>query len=224
MDKKEKKIFIILGIVLIAVIALGVILRFYTPTIILNNTNIISISDNNTNINGQNSYNQMSTKNTQVLLKTSSGDIVIELYADKAPITVKNFLSYVDDGSYDGTVFHRVIDGFMVQGGGFDKSGKQLDTRASIELESDNGLKNEEGTLAMARTSEPDSATNQFFINTADNVFLDNGYRDDGYAVFAKVVKGMDVVKNIEGVQTTTKNGMGDWPVEDVVIISAKRI
>ena len=99
-----------------------------------------------------------------------------------------------------------------------------MDTRASIELESDNGLKNEEGTLAMARTSEPDSATNQFFINTADNVFLDNGYRDDGYAVFAKVVKGMDVVKNIEGVQTTTKNGMGDWPVEDVVIISAERI
>ena len=141
-----------------------------------------------------------------------------------AAVTAGALSIYVKDGTYDGTVFHRVIDGFMVQGGGFDETGKQRDTRDEIKLESDNGLKNEEGTVAMARTSDPDSATNQFFINTADNIFLDHGYRDEGYAVFAKVVKGMDVVKKIEGVDTTTKHGMGDWPVNDVVIISAERV
>lgn len=168
-------------------------------------------------------YN-MSSSGNKVLIKTSKGDITVELNSAKAPITVKNFLSYVDDGSYDGTVFHRVIDGFMIQGGGFDEKGEQRDTRDPIELESDNGLKNEEGTIAMARTSDPDSATNQFFINTADNVFLDYGYRDEGYAVFGKVVSGMNVVKEIENVKTSVKHGMGDWPVEDVKIISVERV
>jgi len=209
-----KTIIFIIGVILLIVIAIG-FSRITGNTIVNQNTINANLNTN---------ANQMSIKNTQVLIKTSEGDITLELYADKAPITVKNFLNYVDDGSYDGTVFHRVIDGFMIQGGGFDKSGKQRDTRDAIKLESDNGLKNEEGTVAMARTSDPDSATNQFFINTADNIFLDNGYRDEGYAVFAKVIKGMDVVKKIEGVQTTTKHGMGDWPVNDVVIISVKRV
>lgn len=169
-------------------------------------------------------YNKMNSNNVKVLIKTSKGDITIELNSAKAPVTVKNFLSYVDDGSYEGTVFHRVIDGFMIQGGGFDEKGEQRDTREPIELESDNGLKNIEGTIAMARTSDPDSATNQFFINTADNIFLDYGYRDEGYAVFGKVVSGMNVVKEIESVRTSVKNGMSDWPVEDVKIISVERV
>ncbi len=211
--KNNKTIIFIICAVLLIAIAIGFFRINGNAIVDQGNVNVVA----NTN-------NEMSIKNTQVLFKTSEGDIVMELYADKAPITVKNFLNYVDDGSYDGTVFHRVIDGFMIQGGGFDKNGKQRDTRDAIELESDNGLKNEEGTVAMARTSDPDSATNQFFINTADNIFLDYGYRDEGYAVFAKVIKGMDVVKKIEGVQITTKHGMGDWPVNDAVIISVKRV
>lgn len=165
----------------------------------------------------------MNSSNPKVLLKTSKGDITIELYSDKAPITVKNFLSYVDDKTYDGTVFHRVINSFMIQGGGFDTSGKQKPTKAPIKLESNNGLKNDIGTIAMARTMDPNSATDQFFINTAKNDFLNYGFRDEGYAVFGKVVSGMDVVKAIESVSTTTKNGMGDWPSEDVLIISVRR-
>lgn len=168
--------------------------------------------------------NTIKTGNSQVLLKTSEGDIVIELYSDKAPETVTNFLSYVKDGSYDGTVFHRVMDGFMIQGGGFDENGKERDTRDPIKLESDNGLKNDIGTVAMARTADPDSATNQFFINTNDNYFLDHGYRDEGYAVFGKVIKGMDVVKKIEKHSTGVKHSMSDWPVVEVKITSAEVI
>lgn len=161
-------------------------------------------------------------KENQVLLKTNKGDILIELYTDKAPITVENFLGYVKDGSYEGTVFHRVIKGFMIQGGGYTKEGTEKPTKNPIKLESDNGLKNEIGTIAMARTSVPDSATNQFFINTADNTFLNKGFRDDGYAVFGKVIEGMDVVTKIENSKTSTKFGMADWPVEDIVIIKAE--
>jgi len=161
------------------------------------------------------------TNSNTVLLKTNYGDISIELYPDKAPRTVENFLNYTRAGTYDGTVFHRVITGFMIQGGGFDEAGDQRKTNTPIKLESNNGLKNEKGTVAMARTSAPDSATDQFFINLADNEFLNYGARDDGYAVFGRVVKGMDVVEKIGMVKTTTKNRMSDWPVEEVVIEKA---
>lgn len=164
-------------------------------------------------------YAIMNQKNKQVVIETSKGDIVIELYLDKAPISVENFLSYVKSGGYDNTVFHRVISGFMIQGGGFTQDGNKKDTNSPIKLESNNGLKNKRGTIAMARTSIPDSATNQFFINIADNNFLDYGVRDEGYAVFGKVISGMEVVDKIEEVITTTKYGMSDWPVEDVKII-----
>ncbi len=161
---------------------------------------------------------------TKVLLKTSMGDIVIELYKDKSPITVENFLSYVKEGAYDGTVFHRVIDEFMIQGGGFTPDGKQKPTREPIKLESNNGLKNEKYTLAMARTTIPDSAANQFFINTNNNEFLNYGVRDEGYAVFGKVIKGQEVVDKIGKSQTTAKNGMTDWPVKNVIIEKAEII
>ena len=163
-----------------------------------------------------------------VVLETSLGSIEIELNKEKAPITVENFLNYVTSGTYDGTVFHRVIDGFMIQGGGFTTDGKKKSTNPPIKLESNNGLLNEVGTIAMARTNIPDSATNQFFINVKDNSFLnysstrtDSAYLSDsfpGYAVFGKVVKGMDIVNNIKRVKTTVRNGMKDWPVDDVLI------
>jgi len=162
--------------------------------------------------------------NPKVKLETNLGDIVIELYPDRAPITVNNFLEYVRAGHYDGTVFHRVIKGFMIQGGGFDKEGYEKKTRAPIKLESDNGLKNNIGTIAMARTSVPNSATSQFFINVKDNDFLNYAPGNPGYAVFGKVTKGMEVVKDIEDTATTTKNGMADWPVKEVVINKAKII
>lgn len=157
-------------------------------------------------------------KNTQVLMKTSEGDITIELYSDKAPITVKNFLEYVNAGTYESTVFHRVIKNFMIQGGGFAESGEEKPTNAPIKLESNNGLKNLAGTIAMARTNVPDSATNQFFINTLDNDFLNYAPGNPGYAVFGKVISGMDIVKKIEASQTTVKHSMEDWPVKDIVI------
>lgn len=154
-----------------------------------------------------------------VVLETSKGVIEVELDAEKAPISVENFLAYVDAGFYDGTVFHRVIKGFMVQGGGMDASGKQKETRAPIHNEADNGLKNDRGTLAMARTSEIHSATGQFFINHADNDFLNHGGRDFGYAVFGKVTNGMDIVDAIAEVATRP----GDVPTETIEIKSAKR-
>jgi peptidyl-prolyl cis-trans isomerase A (cyclophilin A) len=159
------------------------------------------------------------TAGTTVIIETSLGTMEVLLFDDKAPITVKNFLEYVDAGHYDGTIFHRVIAGFMIQGGGFDPSMQRRETRPPIKNEADNGLKNTTGTLAMARTSAVDSATDQFFINTVDNKFLDNGVRDFGYAVFGTVVDGLGVVKEIETVQTAR----GDKPVEDVVITSIKR-
>jgi len=164
--------------------------------------------------------------NPMVVLSTSMGDIKIELYQDKAPITVKNFLDYVKAGYYDGTIFHRVIPGFMIQGGGLnpDMQDKREGQKAPIKNESDNGLKNETGTLAMARTSVPDSATSQFFINVKDNTFLNRESAQDkvGYAVFGKVVDGMDVVKKIEQVKTSTKGPHQNVPVDTVTIKSAK--
>lgn len=163
---------------------------------------------------------------TQVKLQTSKGDILIELEDDKAPVSVKNFLSYVDSGHYDGTVFHRVIPGFMVQGGGFEPGMKQKATQATIENESHNGLTNEKYTLAMARTSAPHSASSQFFINGTSNGFLNKAQSQDGwgYAVFGKVVGGQEVVDAIERVKTGRTGGHGDVPVEDVTLISAARV
>ncbi len=162
-------------------------------------------------------------ENTEVVFSTNKGDITIELYADKAPITVKTFLSYVDEGIFTDTIFHRVIPNFMIQGGGFTKDMKQKPTKAPIKNEADNGLRNSRGTLAMARTSVVDSATGQFFINLVDNSFLDNGVRDFGYAVFGKVVSGMDVVDKMGAVKTTTVAGQQNVPVEPIIVISAKR-
>jgi peptidyl-prolyl cis-trans isomerase A (cyclophilin A) len=154
----------------------------------------------------------------QVLLKTSMGDITLELNQDKAPKSTANFLQYVKSGHYNGTVFHRIIPNFMIQGGGFDASGKQKPTNAPIENEAANGLKNEPYTLAMARTSVPNSATAQFFINVRNNAFLNYPGQDGaGYAVFGKVVKGTEVVDRIKEVQT----GPGDVPAKPVIIESA---
>ena len=164
---------------------------------------------------------------SNVLMKTNYGDITIELNNEKAPITAANFEQYVRDGFYDGVIFHRVIDGFMVQGGGFDVSMDQKETRGNIENEADNGLTNDEGTLAMARTMDPHSASAQFFINVGNNAFLNHSGKNSqgwGYAVFGKVVDGMDVVNEIKNVSTTTKSGHQDVPKEPVVIDSASMI
>ena len=178
--------------------------------------------------------------NPSVEIKTSMGSIVLELNKAKAPITVENFLKYVEAKHYDGTVFHRVISDFMIQGGGFEKKGDQLvekATNAPIKNEASNGLKNENGTIAMARTSAPDSATAQFFINVKDNSFLDHSPGNPGYAVFGKVVKGLEVVSQIKGVQTKVRElnsrlpsgqhrpmPSEDVPVSDVVIESVRVI
>lgn len=159
----------------------------------------------------------------KVRLATSAGDIVIELDAAKAPGTVANFMSYVRAGHYDGTVFHRVIDGFMIQGGGFTPDMKQKATRAPIPLESQNGLKNTRGTVAMARTSDPNSATSQFFINVVDNPRLDHPSPDGhGYAVFGRVVEGMEVVDKIRAAPTGSVGPFGNVPTQPIVIQSAK--
>lgn len=164
--------------------------------------------------------------NPVVIIKTSKGDIKVELFQDKAPASVKNFLQYVDDKQYNGTIFHRVIDGFMIQGGGFTKDFSQKPTRTPVKNEASNGLKNQRGTLAMARTSDVDSATSQFFINVADNAFLDHKSptpQGFGYCVFAKVIEGMDVVDKIKGVKTTTRGPYENVPAEAVEIIEISR-
>ena len=161
-----------------------------------------------------------------VIIKTSLGDIKVKLAADKAPLTTANFLAYVDDGHYNGTIFHRVIDGFMIQGGGFDRNMRQKPAKAPIKNEAANGLQNKRGTLAMARTMVVDSATSQFFINVKDNAFLDFRSPDPqgfGYCVFGEVVEGMDVVDQIKGVRTGMKAGMQDVPLETVEIIAVTR-
>ena len=163
-------------------------------------------------------------QNPKVLLETAQGNITIELFADKAPISVRNFLSYVKDGFYDGLIFHRVIKNFMIQGGGLDENMQPKKTKFAIKNEATNGLKNTRGTLAMARTAVVDSATSQFFINVVDNAFLDNkGKRpeDFGYAVFGQVVEGMEVVDAIREVKTGSKAGHSDVPVEPVFITKA---
>ncbi|GAB7126393.1 peptidylprolyl isomerase [Silvimonas sp. JCM 19000] len=162
---------------------------------------------------------------TKVKLQTSMGDIVLELNDEKAPKTVANFVQYVNDGHYDGTVFHRVIDGFMVQGGGFEAGLKQKPTRDAIQNEADNGLTNDAYTVAMARTPEPHSASAQFFINVSNNDFLN--YKSPtpqgwGYAVFGKVVEGKEVVDQIKGVKTGNKGFHQDVPKDDVSIIKAE--
>lgn len=154
-----------------------------------------------------------------VILTTNFGDIKIELNEEKAPKTVANFLTYVESGHYNGTIFHRVIDGFMIQGGGFEPGMNQKPTNAPIENEAKNGLKNERYALAMARTGDPHSASAQFFINTANNSFLDYPGQDGwGYCVFGKVVEGMDIVDKIKGVKTTRTGMFQDVPVENVLI------
>lgn len=160
-------------------------------------------------------------------MKTSKGDITIELYSSKAPLSVKNFLSYVDENFYDGTIFHRVIKGFMIQGGGFTTEFHKKPTKSPIKNEAANGLKNKRGTLAMARTMEVNSATSQFFINHADNSPLDytNSTSEGfGYCVFGNVIDGMDVVDAIAKERTMTRRGMQDVPRETIEIISVQRV
>lgn len=157
-------------------------------------------------------------KNQIAVIETSLGTIKVELNQKAAPITVANFISYANNKFYDGLIFHRVIKGFMIQGGGFDENGNKKQTKAPIKIESNNTLKNTIGTIAMARTMDPNSATSQFFINVADNTFLDYTKSNPGYTVFGKVIEGMDIVKKIENVKTTTKNQFKDWPVNNVVI------
>lgn len=159
-----------------------------------------------------------------VILKTSQGDITLELDNEAAPITVENFLKYARDGHYNGTIFHRVIEGFMIQGGGFSSDMKQKSTRSAIKNESSNGLSNVKYTIAMARTSVPDSATSQFFINTKDNLFLDKANSQDGvgYCVFGKVTLGTEVIDAIEQVDTTRRAGHSDVPVDSIEILSVE--
>ena len=169
----------------------------------------------------------MSAQNPQVLLETSLGNITIELFREKSPVTVKNFLTYVKDGHYDGLVFHRVIKDFMIQGGGMNENLEVKKPRFAIKNEAANGLKNKRGTLAMARTAMVDSATCQFFINTVDNAFLDHsGKQPDrfGYCVFGQVVEGMEVADQIREVKTGNKNGHSDVPIDPVFILTARLI
>src|SRR5690554_2574585 len=160
-----------------------------------------------------------------IKLHTNHGVITLKLFADKAPETAANFIQYVKDGHYDNTIFHRVISNFMIQGGGFDTDMQQKSTRATIKNEANNGLSNKKGTIAMARTMEPHSASAQFFINVQDNDFLDHTAPTTqgwGYTVFGEVVDGMDVVEAIKGVATTSRNGHQDVPREDVIIEKAE--
>lgn len=166
-------------------------------------------------------------KMEKVLLETSEGNITIELNSEKAPITVKNFLKYVDDGFYNDTIFHRVIENFMVQGGGMTADMKEKSTSGTIKNEATNGLKNDEGTVAMARRGDPDSASAQFFINVKKNDFLNHTGKNMqgwGYAVFGKVVEGMDVVNKIKKVPTGSKEGFDDVPTKPVVIKKVKKL
>lgn len=173
------------------------------------------------------SFSATGGENPKVDLQTSKGKIVLELYADKAPGTVKNFLTYVDAGFYNGTIFHRVIPGFMIQGGGFTVDMNKKETRPAIKNEADNGLRNERGTIAMARTPNPHSATAQFFINTVNNSSLNHTSKSTqgwGYAVFGRVTEGMAVVDAISGMKTGTRGPFRDVPADPVVIIKAARL
>ncbi len=171
--------------------------------------------------------NQPAAANVEVIITTNQGEIGVSLYAEKAPISVASFLSYVDSGFYQQTIFHRVIDNFMIQGGGFDQTMTQKNTQAPIHNEADNGLFNTAGTIAMARTNAPHSATSQFFINVNDNDFLNHRTKNGagwGYAVFGKVTSGMDIVNAIKGVKTGRFNGFGDVPINPIIIERISRV
>jgi len=171
--------------------------------------------------------NSAADKNPKVIMKTSMGDITLELYMDKAPVTVKNFVGYVDDKFYDGTIFHRVIKDFMIQGGGHTADMSKKPTKGPIKNEADNGLSNKRGTIAMARMPDPHSATAQFFINHIDNTNLDHMGKSDqgyGYCVFGNVVAGMDVVDAIANVKIMTRNGIPNVPRETIEIISVTKV
>lgn len=159
-----------------------------------------------------------------IRFETSHGGFTIELFPTEAPVTVANFLEYVDAGFFDGTIFHRIVPGFVIQGGGLTADFANKRTRAPIANEAKNGLKNTRGSLSMARTSDVNSATSQFFVNLKDNGFLDHGPRDYGYAVFGRVTEGMDVIDRIAAVATGRRKGYTDAPLEDVVIVSARRL
>lgn len=185
----------------------------------VDSTNEATIEENTPNTN-EDEKNSM----TQVKLETNFGDIVIELNAEKAPLSVANFIAYAEKGAYNGTIFHRVIKDFMIQGGGFNEEFVQQPTEAAIKNEANNGLQNVKGSVAMARTGDPHSATSQFFINTVDNSFLDfkaENQQGWGYAVFGQVTEGMDVVEKIRAVATGNKNGHGDVPNDNVIITTA---
>lgn len=163
----------------------------------------------------------------KIKLETNLGNIILELNHEKAPVTADNFVNYVESGFYNGTIFHRVIDGFMIQGGGFNKDMEQKETNDPIANEADNGLKNKIGSIAMARTQDPHSATAQFFINVASNSFLDFKNKQDhnyGYCVFGEVIEGMDIVEKIKGVKTSNNGMHQDVPVEPIVIEKAEKI
>jgi peptidyl-prolyl cis-trans isomerase A (cyclophilin A) len=162
--------------------------------------------------------------NPSIIFTTSKGAFTVELYGDEAPISVENFLKYVDDKFFDGTTFHRVVPNFVIQGGGLTSDLEQKKTRAPIKNEATNGLRNQRGTLSMARTNQVDSATSQFFVNLKDNGFLDHSAGNYGYAVFGRVTAGMDVVDTIAKVRTGRRKGYDDTPLEAVVIESARRV
>jgi cyclophilin family peptidyl-prolyl cis-trans isomerase len=159
-----------------------------------------------------------------VRFETSHGGFTVELYDEDAPLTVANFLRYVDDGFFDGTIFHRIVPGFVIQGGGLSSDFAQKQTRPPVKNEAANGVRNQRGTLSMARTDEIHSATSQFFVNLADNAFLDQRPGQYGYAVFGRVSEGMDIIDRIAAVPTGRRRGYTDAPTEDVLIISARRI
>ena len=159
-----------------------------------------------------------------VRFETTHGNFTIELFPEEAPVSVETFLRYVDDGFFDGTLFHRIVPGFVIQGGGLTADFRNKETRAPITNEAGNGLKNKRGSLSMARTSDINSATSQFFVNLSDNEFLDHGPRDFGYAVFGRVTEGMDTIDKIAKVGTGRRKGYQDAPLEDVLIVSARRV
>ena len=167
-------------------------------------------------------YLKRNSKYPKAKIITSEGTIIVQLFPDKAPKTVANFEKYANENFYNGLVFHRIIPNFMIQGGGLYANGSVKPTYAPIPLESNNNLSNTKGTIAMARTSSPNSATSQFFINTVDNTFLDHSKLSPGYAVFGKVIKGMNVVNKISASPTTTKYGMQNWPVKNIIIYSVE--
>lgn len=212
---------IVIMVILIVIFSMLVIENKSNTDLDTDHENTTDLTDN-TEV-SEKKENEVENMNPIVIMETSKGNIEIELYQEKAPITVANFLEYVDSNFYSNLIFHRVISGFMIQGGGFDKNGVQKQTKSPIKLETNKGLSNLTGTIAMARTNVPDSATSQFFINTVDNSGLDYSTQDPGYAVFGKVISGMDVVYEIEKVDTSTKSGHENWPVEDVVILKVYR-